>query len=125
MPGSSRRFFREIVSAVAVLAIYMLVLLAPLHQAAALQRDLNALGYFSIDETSICASLAKDKNGQPVAKCAVAGIGKNEIAGVEPVVIDFDILVATSCVRYYADKAFHACLSDYHPRHPRAPPVSV
>lgn len=53
MPFRIRTILREAATAVAVLALYVLVLLAPLHQAAGLQRDLNALGYTSLDTWSI------------------------------------------------------------------------
>ncbi|MGV8921480.1 MAG: hypothetical protein ACOH2R_27520, partial [Pseudomonas sp.] len=41
MPFRSRNIAREMVAAIAVMAIYIFVLLAPLHQSAGLQRDLD------------------------------------------------------------------------------------
>ena len=125
MSFGSKTFFREIGSAVAVLAIYLLVLLAPLHQAAGLQRDFNALGYVSLDTASVCGALAQDEDGQPVAKCAAAGIGKNEIAAVEPVVIGLDVPQTISIVSYPAEISSFSSTLDDHPGRPRAPPVSV
>lgn len=125
MPVRSRAYFREIGSAVAVLAIYLLVLLAPLHQAAGLQREFSALGYVSIDTTSVCAALAQDENGQPAAKCAAAGIGKNEIAAVEPVVLAVDGQRVATVVSYQLRTEPVSSTLQHHPGRPRAPPALV
>lgn len=125
MPFRTRAYVKEIGSAVAVLAIYMLVLLAPLHHAAGLQRDFSALGYVSIDTTSVCAALAQDENGQPTAKCAAAGLGKNEIAAVEPVVIAFDAQRVATVVSYLVRTEPVSSTLEHHPGRPRAPPVLI
>lgn len=103
MPFRSRNIARETVAAIAVMAIYILVLLAPLHQSAGLQRDLARLGYASLDSWSICSSLApQNENGKPpaVAKCAASGIGKNDLAALTPAVIDLGTVQAYTSVRY-------------------------
>jgi hypothetical protein len=80
---------REIGSALAVLAIYVLTLLFPLHQASALQRDLGRIGYETIGAWSVCAPHEADRGGDPLhpalAKCPAAGIGKNDLAILPPV----------------------------------------
>lgn len=82
---------RELGIAVAVLAIYVLTLLLPLHQAAGLQRDLARLGFATADTWSVCQSLAADEDGDDrqapqAGKCAANGIGKNPL-GAAPAVL--------------------------------------
>lgn len=95
-----RTMVREIGAAFAVLAIYILTLLLPLHQAAGLQRDLSDLGYETVGAWSVCASIAQDENGDDVpaaVKCPAAGIGKQDFAAPLPgtVAIEAPVLVAT------------------------------
>ena len=59
MPIRSRHIAREMGTALAVLAVYVLVLLAPLHQAAGLQRDLSQLGTTAPDPISEMVEKAK------------------------------------------------------------------
>lgn len=83
---------KEATTAIAVLALYILVLLAPLHQAAGLQRDLDTLGYSSLDLWTICVPNTQDDGTKPVdvAKCPATGIGKQDIALAGPDSIDLD-----------------------------------
>ena len=108
MPFRSRNIARETVAAIAVMAIYILVLLAPLHW-------------------SICSSLApQNETGKPpaVAKCAAAGIGKNEIAVLAPAVVDLGMVRAVTPVRYA--QAAEVPLPAWHRSsgQPRAPPTA-
>lgn len=125
MPFRSRGILRETGSAIAVLAIYLLVLLAPLHQAAGLQRDLNALGYVSLDTASVCATLAKDDSGLDAAKCAAAGIGKNQLAAIDLAVIAVKPVQPASNVSYPPETLSLHSIIDHHPGRPRAPPAQV
>ena len=124
-----RRMTREFGTAFAVLAIYVLVLLAPLHQAAGLQRDLGKLGFETVAEWSICAPLAQDQDGDPttplVAKCPAAGIAKHDFAAVLPVVAAFTAPTLPA-IRYSIAPASagHASLHE-HFGQSRAPPVTV
>lgn len=127
MPHRTRMFVREIGVALAVLSLYILVLLAPLHQAAGLQRDLDALGYASLDFWSICQPLTvEDTQELPdVAKCPVAGIGKFEVALSTPASIDIEAPRFATEVFYPVAEA-----PDHPPRPPfvgqaRAPPATV
>ena len=70
---------REFGTALAVVGIYILTLLLPLHSAAGLQRNLASLGYETIGKVSIC-NPARPTNATPdtnlVDNCAAAGIAK-------------------------------------------------
>lgn len=114
-------------AAFALLAMYILVLLAPLHQAAGLQRDLNVLGFTALDTWSICTPLAQTDDGdrQAVGKCAAAGIGKNELALPVPASIHVGLIQAASPVYFAVALAIPAENPDGRPGQPRAPPVTV
>lgn len=80
---------REVGTAFAVLAIYVLTLLLPMHQAAGLQRDLAQIGYETVGAWSLCEDFASTSKGgdqpEPAAiKCPAAGIGKYEFAALLP-----------------------------------------
>ena len=126
MPFRLRSMAREIGAAVAVLALYMLVLLAPLHQAAGLQRDLADLGYASLDTWSICEPLANEPGeGEAVAKCAAVGIGKNEIVPVDVPRIVIGNIQLASVVDYPTRPLLIAPSVEQHPGNPRGPPAIV
>jgi len=75
----TRSIGREIGTALAVLGLYLLTILAPLHQARASQLELDALGFSNLATGwVICSAAAQDDQGQPgtIAKCPAAGIGK-------------------------------------------------
>lgn len=127
MPHRARMIVREIGAAMAVLSLYVLILLAPLHQSAGLQRDLDALGYASLDLWSICQpqTVGQTQEKPDVAKCPVAGIGKYEVALLTPNTID---LAAPGI----ASEVFYPALAYIgHLQRPpfvgqaRAPPVTV
>lgn len=86
MPFRRRLIAGELATAAAVLAVYLLVLLAPLHQAAGLQRSLALLGFESIHSWSVCTSVAAlDDTDTPTAvKCPVTGVSKIGLAGPLP-----------------------------------------
>ena len=77
-----RSMARELGTALAVLAIYLLTILAPLHQARASQLDFAKLGYETTNTGWVLCS-ATDTSGDndiTIAKCPAAGIGKNDLA---------------------------------------------
>lgn len=128
MPFRTRNIARETVTALALLSIYMLVLLAPLHQAAGLQRDLAKLGYTPLDSWSICSALAPPaEDGKPdaVVKCAAAGIGKNELAAIHLPTIESAILRTSKPVRYAQWHMPVVSELDWPSGPPRAPPMSA
>jgi hypothetical protein len=124
-----RSIAREFGTAFAVLALYVLTLLLPLHQVAGAQRELNALGYETIGVWSICQSLTEDEKGDPLSaaavKCPAAGIAKHEFtappAGT-PELVRED--VATS-VRYAVPVYIPEGRTPDHFGQSRAPPVTV
>ncbi|HEV7346416.1 MAG TPA: hypothetical protein VGN60_12380 [Devosia sp.] len=84
----SRSIAREIGTALAVLAIYLLTLLAPLHHARASQLDFDRLGYAAPQSGWVlCTSggLLDQDGGERVAKCPAAGPGN---AALDPPVFD-------------------------------------
>lgn len=120
---------KELGTVLAVLALYVLVLLTPLHQAAGLQRDLSAMGFETLASWSACQSLAEDETGDPLAapavKCPAASLGKTGLAtGVPPV-----LLIETpgrSEIVLYADAGdSHPLRLPDHFGQSRAPPVAV
>lgn len=120
---------RETVSAFAVLLVYALVLLAPLHQAAGLQRALGQIGYAPTETWSVCTPLVEDldKGGETptAAKCPLVGVAKAKIAAVLPDVPVLDApLVQPGFYASAEQTALHPRLF-WHPLQARAPPVLV
>lgn len=118
---------KDVGVALALLAIYILVLLSPLHQAAGLQRELAALGFTSLDTWSICGQLAKadDEDSVPVAKCAASGLGKNEVAVLANTPISLQPLRAAAAAQHWSLAALAPAKPPGFAGQPRAPPMSV
>lgn len=113
-------------TACAVLAIYLLTLLLPLHQAAGLQRDLSKIGFTTIG-WSICTPIAQDDTGgTPTAvKCPAAGIAKFEFVALVPPAITLAPIRIAQPVDYGLVSSFAAQHIHPHSGQPRAPPVTV
>ena len=82
-----RTMVREIGTAFAVLAIYLLTILAPLHQARASQLAFQELGYATVQTGWVlCTPLESpgEKNEVLVGKCPAASIGKHEAIAPAP-----------------------------------------
>lgn len=126
--GQRRRLIaREAGTALAVIAVYILVLLLPLHQAAALQRDLSALGYETVGTWSICQQSAPAGSHEvPTAvKCPAAGVAKQQLAAILPASIGVEAPIEAGCTGHPAPGAgMHAWggLAG-NPRQTRAPPA--
>lgn len=120
---------RETGIAVAVLAIYVLTLLLPLHQAAGLQRDLNTIGFSTLDTWSVCQSLAEDETGDPrqaaALTCPATGVAKQQLAAVLPPVLVIEAPATAQLVRHSAAPALRAPHLPDHVGQSRAPPVTV
>lgn len=79
MSLTMRALLKEAGAAFAVLAVYVLTLLVPLHQSAATQRSFAALGYEALGDWSICTPINEaedDGDGQAVTACPVTALGK-------------------------------------------------
>jgi hypothetical protein len=125
MPFRSRSIGREMATAFAVLAIYLLTLLLPLHQAAGLQRDLSRIG-FTTTGWSICTPIAQDDNsgGAPTAvKCPANGVVKFDLAAILPPSIVIALVRVAEPVVYAGVVSFTPLPTHPHASQPRAPPV--
>jgi hypothetical protein len=74
-----RNIGREIGTALAVLAIYLLTILAPLHEARASQLAFEELGYSTLTNGWVLCAAAEDTDHDgvnAVSKCPVSGAGK-------------------------------------------------
>lgn len=111
----------------AVFVTYMLVLLAPLHQAAGLQRDLNAAGFSTLSTWSVCADALPDRGDAPVkaVKCAVSGIGKKDLMAPEPAVLDVGLFRLAEMVRHVDRDMPSGAEHRGFGAQPRAPPALV
>ena len=120
-----RKIVREIGTAFAVLAIYLLTVLTPLHQSRASQLDFAKLGYATLDASwALCGAPDGADGSKTVAtKCPVTGIGKHQAAPVLPVAFVFNprrvehVAHAAACSDCLPETAFRVAAP------PRAPPV--
>jgi len=70
---------KEIGTALAVLAIYLLTILAPLHEARASQLALEEVGYATLSTGWVLCTAAEKAGGDSdnaVSKCPISGVGK-------------------------------------------------
>ena len=98
----SRSMFREIGTAFAVLALYLLMILTPLHQARATQVDLAALGYQTIETGWVLCSADTDRTETKtlVSKCPASGISKQQLAEPSPAVLAIGVVLPVLPVAY-------------------------
>lgn len=124
-----RSIGREVGTAFAVLALYLLTILLPLHQAAGLQRDLDKLGFATLESWSICVPLAQDENGNPtaptVSKCPAAGIAKRDFAALVPAHVPVVGPTTATALRWTVPSPRTARAIPQHFGQSRAPPVTV
>jgi hypothetical protein len=88
--STQRIMVKEIGTALAVLAIYLLTILAPLHQARASQLAFQELGYSTVETGWVLCSPFETSSGSETvtpAKCPAAGIGKHELIAPAPAAI--------------------------------------
>jgi hypothetical protein len=127
--STTRTMLRETGIALAVLAIYVLTLLLPLHQAAGLQRDLNALGFSTLESWSVCQPMAQDENGAPreaaALTCPATGIAKQQLAAVLPPVLVLETPATSDVVHYSDTPAAPTPILPDHVGQSRAPPVTA
>lgn len=130
MPVRMRQIGREMGAAVAVLALYMLVLLAPLHQSAGMQRQLALLGFESSQSWSVCTSLAApgqgDSDAPTAAKCPLTGVGKTQFTALPPSPATVPPFFPRTVPLHYEADIGHAVLRRLEqPGRPRGPPVAA
>jgi hypothetical protein len=80
--STTRSIGREIGTALAVLAIYLLTVLAPMHHARAGQLAFGELGYATVETSWVLCTptgLAGEDSDALVAKCPATGVGKTDI----------------------------------------------
>lgn len=124
MASALRILAKDFGAALAVLSLYFLMLLAPLHQAQATQDAFDALGYASTPGWSLCISgdpVPQDGDGLPPL-CPVAGLGKFELAPSGVPAPDFAVSDAHAIAFMHLDDAAPA-QAGYAPLQARAPPV--
>lgn len=117
---------RELGTALAVLGVFVLTLLLPIHQAAGLQRDLARLGFESTVSLSVCGPVAEGQsNDVPTAvKCPATGIAKHDFAGPVPVELVVAVAVESMSVRYADDRDVAVFSQALGVGQPRAPPMA-
>jgi hypothetical protein len=129
MSMQARRMMKETGTALAVLAIYVLTLLLPLHQAAGLQRDLNALGYSTIATWSVCGPLeSHGHDGRDDAvpfKCPALGVAKHQLALTLPPAPALHMPLATGPVVLMAPATLIPSRRPDHVGQSRAPPAQA
>ncbi|MBD8066241.1 hypothetical protein IC608_12250 [Devosia sp. PTR5] len=127
MSTQVRRMVKEAGTAFAVLALYVLTLLLPLHQAAGLQRDLDAAGYAPLTSWSICAPLSQDRQGEPhrepAVHCPAAGIAKHQFAAILPPPPAPALIPRTAAVAHAAAPGLNQFHLPDHFGQSRAPPA--
>ncbi|WP_332700806.1 hypothetical protein [Devosia sp.] len=123
-----RTMSREIGTALAVLAIYLLTVLAPIHEARASQRAFEELGYTALETGwALCTSVGVTDGDQDaeVSKCPATGVAKTEFvlptAAVLPAALDLASLATPLLLNLPAFTPVPVTS----PSGPRAPPVTV
>lgn len=120
---------RETGLSLALLAVYVLTLLLPLHQAAALQRDFNAVGFSTLDSWSVCQPLAQDEEGEPrqaaALDCPATGIAKHQFAAVLPPAITLALPTVDDVTGLALISSTVRPILPDHFGQSRAPPVTV
>ncbi|MFN4210840.1 MAG: hypothetical protein ACK4G5_09745 [Devosia sp.] len=123
-----RTMSREIGTALAVLAIYLLTVLAPIHEARASQRAFEELGYTALDTGWVLCTPAGAMDGDTdatVSKCPATGVAKTEFVLPTPAVLSagLDRVALAAPVLLTLPAFMPALLAS--PSGPRAPPVQV
>lgn len=127
MSHDVKALIKEAGAAFAVLAIYVLTLLVPLHQASATQKSFAELGYETFGEWSICTAITDAESGEdmPAAmNCPVTGVSKQLAldTGVLPV---SDTFAIATVVTFDAAPRAPPQIAVYQKANPRAPPMHV
>lgn len=128
MAQNQRRLMRETGMALAVLALYLLTLLLPLHQASGLQRDLNAIGYSTLSAWSLCGDMSETGDGEPLPAaltCPAMSIAKQSLVPVLPPALHIAAATRSDTPHPEADFGASGPSLPPHIGQSRAPPVTA
>ncbi len=125
--STTRNIGREIGTAFAVLALYLLTVLAPLHHARASQLAFEQLGYATIEASWVlCTPTGAEGQDSDVliAKCPATGVGKAEfvLPALDSLPVSHAVALAAPLATLSPTILPRAIAS---PGGPRGPPVSV
>lgn len=124
-----RSVTREIGTAFAVLAIYLLTILAPLHHARASQLAFQDLGYTALESGWVLCTAADDGSRQDrdihVAKCPATGAGKPDILAPDLAATSLDRRAGFVAAPLFMAVAVVTPFAIASPSGPRAPPALV
>lgn len=128
MAQNQQRLMRETGAALAVLALYLLTLLLPLHQASGLQRDLNAIGYSTLSAWSLCGDMSENGEDEPLPAaltCPAMSIAKQSLIPALPPALRIAPPIRSGVFRPAFD--FHTAGPGLPPHigQSRAPPVTA
>lgn len=118
---------RETGMAMAVLAVWMLSLLAPLHQTSGLLREMEKAGYDISGAWSICVTLAQDEDGgdHAVPVCPAQAIGKSDVLLPPPPVMPAGFVPVARGMVFGSEQSQTHRPQNFTPGQPRAPPAQV
>lgn len=122
-----RMITRETGMALAVLALWMLSLLAPLHQTSGVLRELAKTGYDISGAWSICVTLAENEDGTDhlVQICPAQAIAKTDFAAPPPDIRLTAFAPLARDVTFRAEDWQGHRPQNFTPGQPRAPPAQV
>ncbi len=118
---------RETGMALAVLALWMLSLLAPLHQTSGLLREMAKAGHDISGAWSICVTLAQDENGNDhaIPVCPAQAVGKTDLALPPPPLVVATFVPVAHGIDFPAQSAVSHWRQNFTPGQPRAPPAQA
>jgi len=110
--------------AVAVLSIWMLCLLSPLHQTAGILRDMAKVGIDISQAWSICVTIAntEDGAGPPAANCPLHAVAKTGSPDTTAILVFGVIGVLVGVIYQASDLNILKEKQRYSASRPRAPP---
>lgn len=124
----TRTIGREIGTALAVLAIYLLTLLAPMHHARASQLAFEQAGYTTVAASWVTCTaegrIGTDRD-DPVAQCPVTGAAKSDLVAPVPGVLPAGMTLLALAPRLPPQAPAIIAAASAPPAGPRAPPVPV
>lgn len=113
--------------ALALLAIWLLSLLAPMHQISRSIGDLSKAGIVSVTDWSLCVPVDPDGDGpeSAVSICPAQGIGKFDLPAPAPAALPGTAFPVFSVVAWdLAPERFWPRIQS-EPGQPRAPPAQI